>query len=90
MHPYPGSYVGKELVKCASLTKQYSRLIIFIAKTNFYDIDRAEMVGIYKNNKELFEFLCKELSTIREINVSITLGYLLGVWDKMIPSDYTK
>ena len=76
--PYPGLYVGKEFLKCSTLTKKYANFLVWLVKKNFYILDRSELVGAYKDNPELVEYLYNELSKNTDESVAYVLGSLLG------------
>lgn len=76
--PYPGLYVGKEFLKCATLTKKYADFLVWLVKNDFYILDRSELVEAYKNNPELVEYLYNELSKNTDESVAYVLGSLLG------------
>ena len=55
LSPFPGLYVGKEFLKCATLTKKYTNFLVWLTKKNFYILDPKELVEAYENNPELAE-----------------------------------
>lgn len=83
--PYPGLYVMDEFLECASLTKEYSRFIIWLIKKNSYILDASSLTKIYDKNLKLFEFLCVELSKNKDISVAYVLGTILGGLGKKEP-----
>ena len=77
-YPYPGKYINNELLKCATPTKEFSDFIVWLVKKDQYILDRDSLGQIYNHDKEIFEFLFKELSKSKEDTISAKLGLILG------------